>query len=481
MLRLKNASTAVFMVVTMLPACSLVIDTKPDGVLDATAGKGATKVDSSRTAQGGATSSSNATRLSSGGGTSTTAGGTIASGGMQNGSDNVGGDASTATGVGAAPADTTPTSSSGSTAPMGVGGAATGGDGGTGGLAASGGVTAAGAAMPTGGAVNSSLGGSGGINTTSQQPAETCSGCSIGSACIAVGAVNPQNVCETCDPVQDAQGWSPVDGEVCDDGNYCTTQSRCEAGECVPSQQRSCGSNQHCDESSNACVCDGCQIGTSCVAAGTVDPSNPCRICSLAASRSAYSPNTGANCGSGPTECSGQDTCSASGTCQPNHSPNDSTCTGGTCQDGACQINPFDCVVPSPPEVVFPSNVLIMSGSAPTTTGGRVQDGRYVPTRIEIYGGNPSTVEVRTFEFRASYVQVGQRPMMVGTGGAVIPEIQFAGTFEVSGSSLSFTLERCTGYNLDVPTLSFTVSANGLTVQETLSGGVTVRTVLARQ
>jgi hypothetical protein len=52
MLRLKNASTSVFMVVAMLPACSLVIDTKPDGLIDATAGKGSTKVDSSRTAKG---------------------------------------------------------------------------------------------------------------------------------------------------------------------------------------------------------------------------------------------------------------------------------------------------------------------------------------------------------------------------------------------------------------------------------------------
>lgn len=335
---------------------------------------------------------------------------------------------------------------------------------------------------PVGG-LGGALGEGGTACADAAQCSGACSGCRIGSACVEDGAENPRNPCEGCDAELNPDGWSPIDGAACDDGDACTSESICRGGECVAEASRRCASEERCDKVSGECVCDGCRVGQSCIAEGTLDASNPCRICAPAVSRVAYSSNTGATCGAGPTECSGQDTCDSSGACQANHSADAEPCTGGRCRAGVCELqNPFDCVSPTPPPTVLPSQILLIAGSAPTPRGGSVQDGRYVPNRIEMYGGETTSINVRTFEFRGGYVQVGQQPYLVGSGAGVIPEIQFAGSVRTAGSSLSFTLERCDPqYDVDVPPLQFTATANGITVQETLANGVTVLSVLVRQ
>lgn len=87
-------------------------------------------------------------------------------------------------------------------------------------------------------------------------------------------------------------------------------------------------------------------ISGACLARGTVNPNNPCQICDPARSNAGFSPNGGALCGVGPTECSAQDTCSNQGVCIPNHVAAGTRCGGfsNTCANpdqcngsGVCQ------------------------------------------------------------------------------------------------------------------------------------------------
>lgn len=304
------------------------------------------------------------------------------------------------------------------------------------------------------------------------QANHTAAGLPCGSA-----TASTCNGADTCDGAGSCLTNVAANGTTCDDGQYCTTSSACQGGSCVGTQNRSCASNEQCNEQTDACTCPGCVIAAACVASGTVNPSNACQICSPAVSAVAYSPNTGANCGSGPATCSGQDTCNSSGTCQPNHSPNGTSCTGGECQSGTCEpfTNPFDCVAPDPPEVILPSDRFLLTGEPPANTGGTIPNGTYTPVRIDGYD-EATQVDLMSFEFSNGFVQLGFRNYWLSNGLAPIGEIQFAGSVSISGANLTWDVERCDPqYNLDPPNIEFTVLPNGLrTEQLTLGDRVVV-------
>jgi hypothetical protein len=163
-------------------------------------------------------------------------------------------------------------------------------------------------------------------------PAGTPCGNSASGACDESDACDGSGVCQARRAPNDT---------ACDDGQFCTVGDSCQGGSCLPTGNRNCGINQACNEAINQCQCQGCSIGNTCVPSGTLDPNNSCRICDPSRSATSFSANVGANCGSGPTTCSGQDTCNAQGTCAPNHTTgacNDGLfCTAtDRCQDGSC-------------------------------------------------------------------------------------------------------------------------------------------------
>ena len=86
--------------------------------------------------------------------------------------------------------------------------------------------------------------------------------------------------------------------------------------------------------------CTGCVIAGACVNADSVDSTNPCRICAPELDDAAYSPNVSASCGSGPSDCSEQDTCTAAGECAPNDVADGTSCgeagSGQLCVSGQC-------------------------------------------------------------------------------------------------------------------------------------------------
>jgi hypothetical protein len=341
----------------------------------------------------------------------------------------------------------------------------------------------------------------------------TCSGCTIASQCVPLGQESPDNPCFVCDPDTASDEYSLAvgkecgaeatacsaqdtcndagecvpndfeDGDECDDERYCSTASTCRNGECVATTTLSCDANHSCDDEAAACVCDGCVIDSRCVAAGDTDPNNPCMACAPDVKRDGFSPTEGARCGDEANTCSDQDTCDAAGRCLPNHVDDGTVCTRGECTEGVCieGQNPFDCIAPNPPETTPPDGVFSQTGTPPAAQGGVILDGRYVPVRVDIYNSDGGAYSLRTFEFRNGFVQVGHQPFLP-SGGGVIGQVQFAGTYETSGNQVSFTVERCDPeYNIDVPVLAYTVSANGVTMTESVTESSFVVIAYARE
>lgn len=234
--------------------------------------------------------------------------------------------------------------------------------------------------------------------------------------------------------------------------------------------------------SNDVATCADCRIGAVCVGKGSRNPANPCEICDVSRARDSYSPNTGANCGSGASECSAQDTCDERAVCQTNDVVSGTHCTGGACQAGVCKTSPFDCIAPTPPLAGLPSQVYGATGTPAAASGGTIADGRYTPKRVDLYNQSAVGIDVRTFEFKAGFVQAALRYFNVSNGVAYIPEVQFAGTFSASASSLKFDLERCDpNYDLSIPNLSYTATANGMVTYETLNDGTIVVTSYLRE
>lgn len=149
---------------------------------------------------------------------------------------------------------------------------------------------------------------------------------------------------DACDGSGSCLPRTAPNGSPCDDGAFCTTGDQCRGGQCVATGQQNCGANSACNEAADQCQCQGCQVGNSCFAAGTPNPQNPCQVCNPTTSPFGFSANAGATCGSGPAECSEQDTCNAQGQCAPNNLPNGAPCTSvprGACQNALCVSVPL--------------------------------------------------------------------------------------------------------------------------------------------
>ncbi len=218
-------------------------------------------------------------------------------------------------------------------------------------------------------------------------------------------------------------------------------------------------------------------IASSCIAEGTLDATNACQICDPSRSKSAYSPNTGADCGSSATECSGQDTCDENAVCKPNDAADRTTCFDGYCQAGLCEVPSFDCVAPDPPEIDTDSmQFLLQSGSPPSPAGGTVKSGRYTPIRVEYYGDQPGTTSLLSFDIDGIFVQVANQPYPPW-----IPAVLYAGLLTPTNKSLEFDVQRCSTQTVSIPAIEYTATANGMVTFYDDSSGTRVVTSYLRE
>jgi hypothetical protein len=180
----------------------------------------------------------------------------------------------------------------------------------------------------------------------------TCAGCAIDGQCRATGEPHPSEPCLRCEPALDRDAWSPIaDGELCDDGRFCTVGDACLGGRCVGTTRscddgvacngleecdpgldscipgdRLCAPVELCDIATDSCVtdCAGCAIDGDCHADGHPNPRNPCEVCDHTASATSWTSADGASCDDG-LFCNGADAC-AHGACTAH--------AGDPCDDG---------------------------------------------------------------------------------------------------------------------------------------------------
>jgi len=160
---------------------------------------------------------------------------------------------------------------------------------------------------------------------------EPVNACVIGGACIAVGAVNPNNPCEICDPSAPGR-WSAASGETpCDDGRFCTVDDHC--------------SNRTCNGAARGC--DGVLQDPACQRVSCVEAADECQVDALV---------DGAPCGNGDL-CDGRETCRG-GRCVAGEAPpleSENPCIAFECDailgvqavevDGACDADSDPCTV----------------------------------------------------------------------------------------------------------------------------------------
>jgi hypothetical protein len=340
------------------------------------------------------------------------------------------------------------------------------------------------------------------------------------------------------------QEADPVSGNNCTNGFECTGArngcrartgqscssndgSDCVSGNCVPTaggarvccSQACSGVRDSCRSTGQGCVeCESAaECGNGCnVAQGACNAlraaGETCSVAGQCATNRCVPASDGnnlsrccANCAQGQL-CTPQGQCvnrqsELGGNCTSNANCRVGVCVGGTCcsttcdlecqacgGNGACQSNGacdvFDCIAPNPPTVsplAEGQEFTFFDATPPPPNGGTIREGRYVATRRDTYGGVRGEVFFLTFEFRSRSVQIGYLQ-----SNPQLPELQLAGRFATSGTSLQLDLDNCdpefTPFAFDavVPTMQYTATANGLALFYQRQG-VTVVTAYALQ
>ncbi len=96
------------------------------------------------------------------------------------------------------------------------------------------------------------------------EPNECEDDCLIGGTCYPKGVVNPQNICEICDPDLSTFDWSSNDGAKCEDEIFCNGNDTCvnrscsvNAGDPCSDDGIFCNGNESCDELNDLCSSSG--------------------------------------------------------------------------------------------------------------------------------------------------------------------------------------------------------------------------------
>jgi hypothetical protein len=173
---------------------------------------------------------------------------------------------------------------------------------------------------------------------------------SVQVQCFVDKDINPGNPCQGCNPKESKSKWSGATGGTCDDGNLCTMDDYCEAGDCKGTYYgNKCSDGLGCTDDicdgkggcSNKLRADSCLIGKSCYKDKDTDPTR-CLVCDVTKSQSAWTtvPNT---CKIGGTCFKPNDTdVTGCGVCDPTRSPTTWSAMLGTCFIAGVCVKPGD-------------------------------------------------------------------------------------------------------------------------------------------
>ena len=200
----------------------------------------------------------------------------------------------------------------------------------------------------------------------------TTIGCFGAGTCVAPGAVGGCSSCDLATP-PGPDGNIPTAPRpamtACEDGLFCTVGDACDGAGACAAQPNLCSDGvvctvDSCSESTKACLHlvedKWCLIAGTCVANGTVNPTNKCELCTSATSNRAWDKQPlGFQCGD-PTCTNGMGSaaeaasasCDATGVCQPGtmtpcpfpQCANNTSCTGLCTGDQNC-VEQAHCVI----------------------------------------------------------------------------------------------------------------------------------------
>ena len=148
--------------------------------------------------------------------------------------------------------------------------------------------------------------------------------CLIDGACVAKGEASPSESCLYCEPTQSALAWSSrAEGDLCDDGDPCTSVDLCVAEVCTGTADTDCDDGLDCTADSchatAGCIHEvlpgRCLIQGACYTVGASPANNPCRVCFPDLSIGTWTPvQEGVACDDDDA-CTADDAC-AQGNCQ---------------------------------------------------------------------------------------------------------------------------------------------------------------------
>ncbi len=87
--------------------------------------------------------------------------------------------------------------------------------------------------------------------------------CLIDQTCYSRNDTPEGNACLVCSPTLDAENWSSDNLASCDDNNLCTTNDRCDSGNCV-GETVTCNEHGTCAETTGDCECNEGYTGPNC-------------------------------------------------------------------------------------------------------------------------------------------------------------------------------------------------------------------------
>jgi hypothetical protein len=147
--------------------------------------------------------------------------------------------------------------------------------------------------------------------------------CLIDGVCYLWGAPHPSDACLACHPDQAPEGWSPADGNVCDDGDKCTFEDICQGGVCAGFEYA-------------------CPVGP-CILSSECDGTGLCAIRPQAVGTPCEEPQCLAGVLHGGGECDGAGNCLALGmaSCSPYACADEHSCAVACQSDDQCAAEAF--------------------------------------------------------------------------------------------------------------------------------------------
>lgn len=234
-------------------------------------------------------------------------------------------------------------------------------------------------------------------------------------------------------------------------GDTCKSSKDCVSGICADGVccDRACeGVCEACDTKQYTGTCKAI-VGLPAPSHGTCGTGECGGMCTGAGPTCSF-PGSELACGGAPA-CSndaksviGRGRCSGSGLCSP--TPPVACGPEQICKDGACEAAMFTCSGFDPDDQYKKPQIVQVEGEAPAALGGTIANGRYVLTKITVFGSTSLYVYSREIiQFRAPYFRASHYAYDAQSD-RMVEGSEDVGSFAVTSTSFAQEIKNCNGF-----------------------------------